>query len=50
LLKIVKSGRYKIYRAKVDRARKVWRRRDGEKQVLKNVDDGNRILIKAVAT
>ncbi len=50
MLKIVKLGRYKIYRAKADSARKVSRRRDGEKQALKNVDDGNLILIKAVAT
>jgi hypothetical protein len=39
LLKIVKFGRYKIYRAKADPARKVFMTVDREKQVLGNVDE-----------
>ncbi len=39
LLKIVKFGRYKIYRAKADPARKVFTIADREKQVLGNVDE-----------
>jgi hypothetical protein len=49
-LKIVKSQRYKIYRAKVHLARKVFTTADREKEVFGNVDEGNRILIKAIAT
>jgi hypothetical protein len=39
VLKIVKFGRYKIYRAKADPARKVFTTLDWEKQVFGNVDE-----------
>jgi len=39
LLKIVKFGKYKLYRAKADPARKVFTTADREKQVFENVDE-----------
>jgi len=39
LLKIVKLGRYKIYRAKADLTRKVFTTADEEKHVFENVDE-----------